>query len=195
MDLLGRENFSPVGMIGLMPLSSADAGLSVYRGLEVGNDGRGVLGVRRPRGVTGERQSNEGDDKKAVVIPVVKPSPKDLGRSMSRWKTCSDGSFTCSISNSCSHVTCQVVSRSRWMDAETWKDIYLCSSVQQKSKWHTLLQKQETRRAGRLRRQNSGKSLFRGQHERSKSSPEPAAVNGTYLRFQARSDRELHRVC
>jgi hypothetical protein len=36
--------------------------------------------------VTGERQSYAGDNKKGVAIPVAKPSPKDLGRSMLRWK-------------------------------------------------------------------------------------------------------------
>ena len=82
MEFVGREKVRADESIGYIPSSWAEADVSVCAEPAAGLDARGGLGVRGTRGVTGERQSSEGDDKKDVEIPVVKLSPKDLGRSM-----------------------------------------------------------------------------------------------------------------
>ena len=80
-DFGGTEQVNAEGVMGQLP-SWVEAEVSVCIGLGGGLEALGTLGVRGTRGVTGERQSSEGDDKKDVVNPEVKLSPKDLGRSM-----------------------------------------------------------------------------------------------------------------
>jgi hypothetical protein len=81
--LLGRVNVNPEGRSGQSFLAGAENDVSESEKL---GEGLGILGVRRTRGVTGERQLKDGDDKKDVEVPVAKLSRNDLGRSMLRLK-------------------------------------------------------------------------------------------------------------
>lgn len=90
VNLVEAENPSLEGMIGHVSSSGDDTGVLVSLGNVAAVD---ILGVREIRGVTGVWQSNAGDDKKDVVVPVFKLSPKNLGRSILNWNTCSYGAL------------------------------------------------------------------------------------------------------